>query len=93
MNLIQNAYIVSGLPHILLAPDKNPGWKSLHDNYRKIGEEIERSGAELILVYSTQWFSVIGHLFQVDPMKIHETKVLLTIVDGQPLYDPLGLQR
>lgn len=67
MNLIQNVYIVSGLPHILLAPDKNPGWKSLHENYRKIGEEIERSGAELILVYSTQWFSVIGHLFQVDP--------------------------
>ena len=32
-------------------------------------------------------------LFQVDPMKIHETKVLLTIVDGKPLYDPLGLQR
>lgn len=67
MSLIQNAYIVPGLPHILLAPDKNPGWKSLHENYKKMGEEIERSGAELILVYSTQWFSVIGHLFQVDP--------------------------
>ena len=25
------------------------------------------AGAELLLVYSTQWFSVIGHLFQVDP--------------------------
>jgi len=65
--VIQKAYIVPGQPHVLLAPDKNEGWRKLHDAYRAVGQEIERSGAELILVYSTQWFSVIGHLFQVDP--------------------------
>ncbi len=65
--LIQKAYIVAGQPHIALAPDRNPGWQSLHDNYKRIGKEIALSGAELMLVYSTQWFSVIGHLFQVDP--------------------------
>ncbi len=56
-----------GQPHPLLAPDKNPGWASLRQSYEAVGREIERSGAELLLVYSTQWFSVIGHLFQVDP--------------------------
>jgi 2-aminophenol/2-amino-5-chlorophenol 1,6-dioxygenase subunit alpha len=64
---IQKAYIVPGQPHILLAPDKNKGWGELKSAYEQIGREIESSGAELLLVYSTQWFSVIGHLMQVDP--------------------------
>ncbi len=62
--LIQKAYLVPGQPHILLTPERNPGWASLKQSYEAIGREIERSGAELILLYSTQWFSVIGHLFQ-----------------------------
>jgi 2-aminophenol/2-amino-5-chlorophenol 1,6-dioxygenase subunit alpha len=65
--MIERAYIVPGQPHILLAPEKNEGWASLKKSYEQLGREIEESGAELLLVYSTQWFSVIGHLFQVDP--------------------------
>jgi 2-aminophenol/2-amino-5-chlorophenol 1,6-dioxygenase alpha subunit len=64
---IQKAYIVPGQPHVLLAPEKSPGWASLRAAYEAVGREIERSGAELMLLYSTQWFSVIGHLMQVDP--------------------------
>ena len=63
--LIQKAYLVPGQPHILLGSDQNAGWASLKQSYEAIGREIERSGAELMLLYSTQWFSVIGHLFQV----------------------------
>jgi len=65
--MILKAFIVPGQPHPLLAPEKNSGWASLRRSYEAVGREIERSGAELLLVYSTQWFSVIGHLFQVDP--------------------------
>lgn len=65
--MILKSYIVPGQPHPLLAPERNAGWASLRANYEAIGREIETSGAELLLVYSTQWFSVIGHLFQVDP--------------------------
>lgn len=65
--LIEKLYVVPGQPHILLAPDQNPGWRELNAAYKRIGQEIERSGAELLLVYSTQWFSVIGHLMQADP--------------------------
>ena len=65
--MILKAYIVPGQPHPLLAPEKNAGWASLRKSYDAVGKEIEKSGAELLLVYSTQWFSVIGHLFQVDP--------------------------
>jgi 2-aminophenol/2-amino-5-chlorophenol 1,6-dioxygenase alpha subunit len=66
-DLIQKAYIVPGQPHILLGADRNKGWASLKASYEAIGREIAQSGAELLLVYSTQWFSVIGHLMQVDP--------------------------
>ena len=65
--MILKAFIVPGQPHPLLAPEKNAGWASLRKSYEAVGREIEKSGAELLLVYSTQWFSVIGHLFQVDP--------------------------
>ena len=65
--VIQKAYIVPGQPHVLLAPEKNPGWASLRASYEAVGREIAASDAELILVYSTQWFSVIGHLMQTDP--------------------------
>jgi 2-aminophenol/2-amino-5-chlorophenol 1,6-dioxygenase alpha subunit len=64
---ILKSYIVPGQPHPLLAPDRNAGWASLRKNYEAVGREIAKSGAELLVVYSTQWFSVIGHLFQVDP--------------------------
>ena len=65
--MFSKAYLVPGQPHVLLAPDRNPGWASLKANYEALGREIARSGAELMLLYSTQWFSVIGHLFQTDP--------------------------
>ncbi len=65
--MIQKAYVVSGQPHPLLAPEKSPAWGSLRRSFEAVGREIEKSGAELMLVYSTQWFSVIGHLFQIDP--------------------------
>lgn len=65
--MITNAYIVPGQPHLYLAPDRNAGWGSLKKSYEAVAQEIAQSGAELILVYSTQWFSVIGHLMQVDP--------------------------
>jgi len=66
-DLVQKAYLVPGQPHILLAPERNAGWASLKKSYEAVGREIARSGAELMLLYSTQWFSVIGHLFQTDP--------------------------
>jgi 2-aminophenol/2-amino-5-chlorophenol 1,6-dioxygenase alpha subunit len=74
--MILKAFIVPGQPHPLLAPEKNEGWASLRRSYEAVGREIAKSGAELILVYSTQWFSVIGHLFQTDP------KPAWTLVDA-----------
>lgn len=61
------AYVVSGLPHILLAPEKNPGWQAVRDGYEAARAEIQASGADVIVVYSTMWPSVIGHQIQARP--------------------------
>jgi len=64
---IEKALIVPGQPHILLAAERSPGWLALRRSYEKLAAELAKSNADLLLVYSTQWLSVIGHLFQTDP--------------------------
>jgi len=54
-------------PQVLLAPEQNPGWKRLHDAFAVARAELEQSDAELLLLYSTQWTSIIGHQIQADP--------------------------
>ncbi|MEK7358425.1 MAG: Rid family hydrolase, partial [Bdellovibrionota bacterium] len=66
-SLVSACYIVPGLPHVLLAPEKSPGWSSLKKTFDVVRQEIEASDAEMILYFSTQWLSVLGYLFQADP--------------------------
>lgn len=60
-------YLMPSQPHALLAPDKSPGWASLRASYERVREEIEQSDAELLVVFSTRWVSIIGHQIQADP--------------------------
>ena len=60
-------FICPGKPHILLAPDQNPGWQSLHDSFAEARKAIAALEPDLLLLYSTQWPSIIGHQFQADP--------------------------
>ncbi len=64
---IIGGYLVPNKPHALLAPEKSPGWQSLHDSYAKVREEIEASDADLLILFSTRWVSIIGHQIQADP--------------------------
>ena len=65
--IIDRGLIVPGRPHPLLAPEKNPGWKKLREGFEKLAQKIEKSNADLLLLYSTQWPSVIGHQVQSHP--------------------------
>lgn len=67
MNPIVRGYIVPGRPHPLLCPDKAEPWQKLRDGFDRMRAEIESSEADLILFYSTQWISIIGHQIQADP--------------------------
>jgi len=60
-------FIIPGRPQPLLQPEANPGWQSLRDALGQVRTEIERIDPDLILIYSTQWVTIIGHQMQADP--------------------------
>jgi 2-aminophenol/2-amino-5-chlorophenol 1,6-dioxygenase alpha subunit len=68
MNRIVKGYVLPGLPHLLLTPDENPGWKKIRRAMDQVREEIAASGADVLLIYSTYWPSVIGHQIFSRPM-------------------------
>lgn len=57
------AALVPGLPHIL-KPDMNGGYAALAGALARLGDELQAEGVERIVYYSTQWISVLGHLYQ-----------------------------
>src|SRR5690348_1931172 len=65
--MILKGYLVPGKPLPLLAPEKNPNWAELRRGFDAAHAEIAASGADLLLLYSTQWINVIGHQIQADP--------------------------
>ena len=60
-------------PQPLLSPDANDSYASLRAAFDTARERIEQSDADLILVYSTTWPSIIGHQIQAleEPEWIH----------------------
>lgn len=70
-SLVTQAYIVGGMPQILLAPQQSSGWQKLNEAYGELRREIraaaEAQEADLILYFSTQWLSILGYMFQADP--------------------------
>lgn len=65
--MIIKGYLTPGMPQIYLSPDKNLGWKNLRTQFDVVKEEIEKSEAEVLILYSTYWPSIIGHQVQADP--------------------------
>lgn len=66
-SLVSKAYIVPGLPHILLASEQAPGWGRLNQAFQIVRQDIEQQNADLILYFSTQWLSILGYMLQADP--------------------------
>ena len=61
------SYIVPVHPHTVLAPEQNEGWGRLRDAYDTAAQRIKDNGADLIIIYSTTWPSIIGHQIISDP--------------------------
>ena len=58
---VRKGVLVPGIPHPYLCPEKNEGWQKVRDAYDKAREEIEQTDAEIMVIYSTFWHSIIGH--------------------------------
>ena len=88
---IPKALLLPGKPQILLDPDGNPGWRSLHDSMRSVGDSLREEGVELLVLYSTQWTSIIGHQILADPApkwsKVDEDFHSLGTIDYQLRMD------
>ncbi|MFE0593284.1 2-amino-5-chlorophenol 1,6-dioxygenase subunit alpha [Micromonospora echinospora] len=58
--------LLPGMPH-LLAEEPAPSWAALAAATRDVGERLRRLDPDVVLLLSTQWFTVLGHQFQCDP--------------------------
>ena len=64
---VPKGILVPGMPQTLLCPEKNEGWQRVRDAYDKARGEIEKTDAEVIVIYSTFWPSILGHQIQAFP--------------------------
>ena len=60
-------FVLPGLPHLVLTPDANSGWKKVRQAMDKVRDEIKKLDADVLMIYSTYWPSVIGHQIQANP--------------------------
>lgn len=61
--MLKAAALVPGLPHVL-SPELNPHYASLAKGLAAVGDRFKAEGVERVIYYSTQWISVLGHLYQ-----------------------------
>ena len=59
--------VVPGMPHPLVQPKGNRSWQQIRQAYQEAQQKIIDSGAEVLVLYSTQWVSALGHQIQADP--------------------------
>lgn len=64
---IVESFVVPVHPHTALAPDANEGWSRLRQAYDEAAQIISESDADLLIIYSTTWPSIIGHQLISDP--------------------------
>ena len=64
---IVESFVVPVHPHTVLTPEQNEGWNRLRQAYDDAAKIITDSGADLLIIYSTTWPSIIGHQLISDP--------------------------
>ncbi len=57
---------VPGLPHIL-HPEKSAHWEMHYQAMKNLAENVSAQKPDVLIVYSTQWISVLGTSFQTHP--------------------------
>ncbi|WP_406070623.1 2-amino-5-chlorophenol 1,6-dioxygenase subunit alpha [Micromonospora sp. NBC_01638] len=58
--------LLPGMPH-LMAEKPAQCWADLAAAARDVGDRLRRLKPDVVLLLSTQWFTVLGHQFQCDP--------------------------
>ena len=69
---IVKGYIMPGLPHVML-PAESASRRELRDACRVAGANTQEARPDVLVIFSTQWVSVLGHLIQArsNPTGLH----------------------
>jgi 2-aminophenol/2-amino-5-chlorophenol 1,6-dioxygenase subunit alpha len=69
---IVKGYIMPGLPHVML-PRDSASRLELRNACRVAGANVREARPDVLVIFSTQWVSVLGHLVQArpNPMGLH----------------------
>ncbi len=70
---VPKAFIVPGLPHLAFETPGNTPWRALQQALQQAGEEARAAQPDVLVIYSAQWISVLGHSFQfaANPQGLH----------------------
>src|SRR5260370_1999063 len=60
---IVKGYIMPGMPHVML-PTQSASRRELRDACRVAGANVKEARPHVLVIFSTQWVSVLGHLVQ-----------------------------
>jgi 2-aminophenol/2-amino-5-chlorophenol 1,6-dioxygenase alpha subunit len=63
---IVKGYIMPGMPHVML-PTESASRRELRDACRVAGANTQEARPDVLVIFSTQWVSVLGHLIQARP--------------------------
>ena len=63
-NAVLASYLVPGLPHLVFG---DSGWEALKAAYAQAAKNCQDKQPDVLVLYSAQWISVLGHSFQADP--------------------------
>ena len=61
------AALVPGMPQLLTRERAAASWVALADAALETGAALRAAGADVLVVLSTQWFTVLGHQLQLEP--------------------------
>ncbi len=65
MSGVISAYMAPGLPHLVLGHEAH--WSELKAAMQQAGQHVQNASPDVLVIYSAQWISVLGHSFQADP--------------------------
>lgn len=71
--VIEKAFIVPGLPHLAFETLENSPWRTLQQALNQAGKAARATQPDVLVIYSAQWISVLGHSFQfaANPQGLH----------------------
>ena len=80
MSGIIKSLVVPAHPHPYLCPDANQGWANIRAGFEEARRQIEESDADLLIIYSTLWPSIIGHQIMIQFLLIHGLMLFYSMI-------------